>query len=158
MALSNLNNTHLSAAEETAAKTALSQLETVLTAVSINVKASDRQKYGRINEQNKLFVNKVFDFHNSQPDLQTSQVEWDEFDRDYNSRLLMENLILRLEALVTKLKGAKILHDYDNYNAALMDYGYTNYMAGAGGERYENKLKELKQFFQRKADSAPKGQ
>ena len=149
MGLTNLNNTHLSTAEATAAKDALTQLETALAAITVVVSAADRQKYGRINEQNKLFVNKVFDFHKNQPQLQTSQVEWDEFDKDYTSRLLMEDVITRLESIVTKLKGAKTLHDYDNYQSALVDYAYTNFMAGAGGESYENKLSELKQFFQR---------
>lgn len=149
MGLTNLNNTHLSEAEANAAKDAVTQLETALAAITLVVSATDRQKYGRINEQNKLFVNKVFDFHNNQPQLQTSQVEWGEFDRDYSSRLLMEDIITKLESVLTKLKGAKTLHDYDNYQAALLDYAYTNFMAGAGGESYENKLKELKQFFQR---------
>lgn len=149
MGITNLNNTHLSQADANGAKNAVAQLEIALSVITANISATDRQKYGRINEQNKLFVNKVFNFHNNQPQLQTSQVEWDEFDRDYNSRLLMEDLITKLESIVTKLKGAKTLHDYDNYQAALLDYAYTNFMAGAGGESYENKMKELKQFFQK---------
>ncbi len=149
MGITNLNNTHLSAAEAAAAKNAVTQLETALAVITVVLSSNDRQRYGRINEQNKLFVNKVFDLHKNQSNLQTSQIEWDEFDRDYSSRLLMEDIITRLEAIMTKLKSAKILHDYDNYQAALVDYAYTNFMAGSGGESYENKLRILKQFFQR---------
>ncbi|HTG65500.1 MAG TPA: hypothetical protein VL859_03910 [Flavobacterium sp.] len=147
MALTNLNNNHLAATNVTAAKTAITQLETALASISVNLTAEDRQKYGSINEQNKLFVNKVYDYNQNQPTLSTAQVTWTEFNNDYSSRLNMENLISRLESLTTKLKNAKILHDYDNFQAALVDYAYTNFMAGTGAAGYETKQNDLKQFF-----------
>ncbi len=147
MAITNLNNTHLSATEANAAKDAVTQLETALAVIMVNLLAADRQKYGSINEQNKLLVNKIQDYHKSQPQLQTSQIDWDEFDKDHSSRILIEGLIARLESLLVKLNNAKILHDYDNYQAALVDYAYTNFMAGTGAAGYEIKLNDLKQFF-----------
>lgn len=147
MALTNLNNNHLAAANVTAAKTAITQLETALASINVNLTAEDRQKYGSINEQNKLFVNKVYDYNQNQSGLSTTQVTWAEFNNDYSSRLNMENLISRLESLTTKLKNAKILHDYDNFQAALVDYAYTNFMAGTGAAGYETKQNDLKQFF-----------
>ena len=151
MALTNLNNNHLTAANVTAAKNALTQLETALASINATLTADDRQKYGSINEQNKLFVNKVYDYNQNQPALSTTQVTWAEFNNDYNSRLNMENFIVRLESLITKLKNAKILHDYDNFQAALVDYAYTNFMAGTGAPGYETKQNELKQFFSKTA-------
>ncbi|RZJ77148.1 MAG: hypothetical protein EOO20_29160 [Chryseobacterium sp.] len=147
MAITNLNNLHLSAAQLTAARDAATALEGALSVINILLTPEDRQKYGSVNEQNKLFVNKVNDYHNGQPQLQTSQVEWAEFEKDHSSRLTMEELINRLESLTTKLKNAKILHDYDNYQAALIDYAYTSFMAGTGAEGFEIKMNELKQFF-----------
>ena len=151
MALTNLNNIHLTAANITAAKTALTQLETAVVSINSNLTAADRQKYGSINEQNKLFVNKVYDYQLNQSNLRTAQVDWTEFTNDYNSRLNMENLISRLESLTAKLKNAKTLHDYDNFQASLVDYAYTNYMAGTGAAGYETKQNELKQFFSKTA-------
>ena len=151
MALTNLNNNHLTATNVTAAKNALTQLETALASINATLTADDRQKYGSINEQNKLFVNKVYDYNQNQPALSTTQVTWAEFNNDYNSRLNMENFIVRLESLITKLKNAKILHDYDNFQAALVDYAYTNFMAGTGAPGYETKQNELKQFFSKTA-------
>ena len=58
-------------------------------------------------------------------------------------------MIARLESLTTRLKNAKILHDYDNYQAALDDYAYTNFMAGTSTPGYETKMNEMKQFFGR---------
>ena len=147
MAITNLNNTHLTAQQITDAQNALTDLETALQIINVNLSAEDRQKYGSINEQNKLFVNKVYDFHKSQPALSSSDVDWEEFENDYNSRKHLEAFITRLDSLSTKLKNAKILHDYDNYQAALTDYAYTNYKAGTASPGFETKLNETKQFF-----------
>ena len=149
MAITNLNNLHLSAAEIATAKDALSALENALSPINVSLTPEDRQKYGSINEQNKLFVNKVNDYHQNQSQLGTTQVDWSEFEKDFSSRVAMEAIINRLESLATKLKNAKILHDYDNYQAALDDYAYTTYRAATGADGYENKYNELKQFFGR---------
>lgn len=147
MAITNLNNAHLSSSEVTAVKDALAILETALTKINVTLTPEDRQRYGSVNEQNKLLVNKISDYHQNQPGLSTNQVDWEEFDKDYNSRLNMENITSRLDTLSTKIKNAKILHDYDNYQASLIDYGYTSFMAGTGAEGYETKMNDLKQFF-----------
>ena len=149
MPLTNLNSAHLTEAEVTAAKNALTELENALAIITVQLTPEDRQKYGSINEQNKLLVNKVKDFRQSNPNLSVSDVDWDEFDKDFASRNVFESLINRLNALVIKLQGAKILHDYDNYQAALDDYAYTTYRAATGADGYENKYNELKQFFGR---------
>lgn len=153
MAISNLNNTHLTTAQVTAATTALAGLETALAVIDINLSAEDRQRYGSINEQNKLLVNKVMDFHNIQPTLETPHVDWTEFAKDFTSRANLEGMIARLESLITRLKNAKVLHDYDNYQAALDDYSYTTFMAGTNTPGYETKMNELKQFFSRVTSS-----
>lgn len=147
MPISNLNNTHLDAANITAAQDALTQLEAALNVLNVNLTADDRRKYGSINEQNKLLVNKVFDYANAQPGLRSPEVDWDEFTKDHASRQAIEGIAARLEALATKLENAKVLHDYDNYQAALTDYAYTNYKAGSATPGYEVKQTDLKQFF-----------
>ena len=149
MPLTNLNSAHLTEAQVTAAQKALTELENALAIITVQLTPEDRQKYGSINEQNKLLVNKVKDFRQSNPNLSVSDVDWDEFDKDFASRNVFESLINRLNALVIKLQGAKILHDYDNYQAALDDYAYTTYRAATGADGYENKYNELKQFFGR---------
>ena len=149
MPLTNLNSAHLTEVQVTAAQNALTELENALAIITVQLTPEDRQKYGSINEQNKLLVNKVKDFRQSNPNLSVSDVDWDEFDKDFASRNVFESLINRLNALLIKLQGAKILHDYDNYQAALDDYAYTTYRAATGADGYENKYNELKQFFGR---------
>ena len=147
MSLNNLNNLHLTEQQVTALQQAIANLETALKPININLSPEDRTKYGRVNEQNKLFINKVHDFAQTQPDLKSPDVDWEEFHKDFQSRNLYESAINRLESLVIKMKNSKILHDYDNYQDALNDYAYTGYKAGVNLDGYEDKHRELKQFF-----------
>ena len=82
MALTNLNNTHLPQATVNDVNEFLTVIENALAIINTTLTAEDRQRYGSINEQNKLFVNKVFDFNNSQPALSTAQVDWMEFNNN----------------------------------------------------------------------------
>jgi ribosomal protein S15P/S13E len=155
MSITNLNNTHLTTAQVTSATSALTALEAELAIININLSAEDRQRYGSINEQNKLLVNKALDYRNNQPALQTPHVDWTEFAKDHASRNNLEGMIARLESLTSRLKNAKILHDYDNYQAALADYAYASFMAGTGTPGYETKMNEMKQFFSRSTATTP---
>ena len=147
MGLTNLNSTHLSSAKITAAQDAIAALETALAEITVNLSPEDRRRYGSINEQNKLFVNKVYDYNQSQSNLSSPEVDWDEFNKDHSSRNNMEGMISRLESLITRLNNAKTLYDYDNYQSALVDYSYTTYKAGTASSGFEDKYKDLKQFF-----------
>ena len=147
MAISNLNNVHLTEEQITAIAESLTALEKALEPFKINLTAEDRNRYGRVNEQNKLFINKVAEYASLQPQLRSIDVDWEEFFRDLKSRALCENTINRLEGFLNRLKNAKILHDYDNYQDALNDYQYTNFRAATNAVGFENKHKDLKQFF-----------
>jgi hypothetical protein len=154
MAITNLNNMHLTTAQLDAIEDALTQLEAALSVLSVNLTSDDRQKYGSINEQHKLLVNKVNDYRNSQPALNSPEVDWAEFGSDYISRQAYESFIARLDSLIRLLTDAKILHDYDNYQAALLDYAYASYKAGSSAAGFQNKYSELKQFFARSGKTA----
>lgn len=149
MPINNLNNVHLTEAQITAAKDALTQLEDAFALLNVTLTPAERSTYGSVNEQNKLLVNKVWDYRRNSPNLSVPDLDWDEFEKDYNSRLAMENFQYRLDALQERIKNAKILHDYDNYQSALDDYAYTSYKAGSQAPGYETKLNEMKQFFNR---------
>ncbi len=153
MSISNLNNVHLSTEQVETVKTALSSLEQALQVLDINLTPAERVKYGRVNEQNKLFINKVHDFAQEQPELRSMDVDYDEFFKDFESREILENMIHRLESLTTRAKNAKTLHDYDNYQNALNDYAYTSFRAGSNAVGFEDKYKELKQFFMHSSQS-----
>lgn len=149
MGITNLNNVHLDNAKLTSILDAITVLETELANFNFNLSPDDRKRYGSIHEQNKLLVNKVYDYNKTQPNLSVTDVDWLEFENDYQSRKNMEGIISRLTNLIVKVEDAKILHDYDNYQVALEDYGFTSYKAGGSTPGFQTKYNDLKQFFGR---------
>lgn len=149
MPITNLRNEHLDDAQIEDLSAALTQLENATQTLNVNLSAEERSRYGTINEQNKLFVNKVQDYHQNSPAQSTPDLDWAEFEKDFKSRQVLESALARIEAIRVKLLNAKILHDFDNYQAALDDYSWTTYKAGSQGGAYEAKHTELKQFFTR---------
>jgi len=149
MALVNMNSNHFTDNEKTNILNTLTAVETALAKGLVNLSNEERQKFGSINEQNKLVVNKVKEFYDNQPTLGSPDVDWVEFNNDYDSRKFIEDVLLRLEALRKGLESAKILHDYDNYQASLIEYGYAQYKKGSGAVGYDAKIDALKQFFTR---------
>ena len=99
MSLKDLNNFHLDPQQVNAVEQALNQLEQALSPLNITLSPEERHRYGRVNEQNKLFINKVYDFMKSMPNLASQDVDWHEFEKDFNSRKLYENYLNRLEIL-----------------------------------------------------------
>ena len=147
MPFENLNNIHYAAAEKTAVGASLTALETALKVKFKNLSAEERQKYGSVNEQNKLIVNKVKDYRASQPSLSSPDVDWVEFQSDFDSRDFLQATIGRLQTLIDGLTNNKILHDYDNYQAALTDYDFSKYKASTKAAGYEGKVNAIAQFF-----------
>ncbi len=139
---------HFAEAEKTTAQGLMKDLEDLLQPKLRNLDEDENNKYGVINEQNKLLVNKVRDYQINQPTLSSPDVDWVEFKDDFQDRYFLENTALRLQALVKTLLETKRLHDYDNYQNSLLDYKYTQYKNETSpGSGYDTKAAELKQFF-----------
>jgi hypothetical protein len=47
------------------------------------------------------------------------------------------------------------MHDYDNFQDALNDYGYSQYRDGAGETGYSAKVGEFKQYFAKSSKTKP---
>jgi hypothetical protein len=133
----------------------VTQPETILFGKLIELSDDERLQYGSINEQNKLLVNKVRDYNQTNPVLSTPDVDWVEFEADYQTRVFLETRISRLNNLVHQMGGTKILHDYDNFHDALNDYAYSQYKKGANVNGYAEKVADLKQFFPRTGPTTP---
>ena len=149
MPFTNFDSRHFTAAEKTAVNTALTSLETALQPKTANLSAEERQQYGSVNEQNKLIINKVKDFRDSQPALSSPDVDWTEFANDHDTRAYLQATIQRLQSLIDGMNNAKILHDWDNYQAALTDYDYAKYKISTNATGYQTKVSEIGQFFNR---------
>jgi hypothetical protein len=159
MALDNFGHDHFSLQEQQNIRGLLDGLVTALAPRIRALSDEERARYGSINEQNKLFVNKVADFRRTHPNLASPEIDWTEFDADHSSRAFLEDIATILSSLQHQVVSTKIPHDYDNYHAALTDYSYTQYLAGTNKPGASEKAKELKQFFPRTAqtptDTAP---
>lgn len=147
MSLTNLGRLHLTAVQKAAIDAALTAIETQMLTVTVNLTAEDRQKYGSINETNKLFVNKDREFFQTQPSLISSDVDWVEFEADFQDRTFADTRLDRVATITRLLSDFKIVHDYDNYQDSLTDYDYSKYKAGTKTPGYTEKVAELKQFF-----------
>jgi hypothetical protein len=147
MPFTNFDSRHFSAAEKTAVNNALTALETALSGKLANLSPDERQQYGSVNEQNKLIINKVKDFRDSQPALSSPDVDWVEFINDHDTRTFLQTNIQRIQSLIDGLANAKILHDWDNYQASLTDYDFAKYKLSTNATGYQTKVSEIAQFF-----------
>ncbi len=153
MPLQNLGKLHLTAAQQTTIDTAVTAILGVIQTVAPNFDENDRLKYGSINELNKLLVNKAKDYHNTQPALQSPDVDWAEFDADYGDRSYIDKTLNSLGSIVRMATDYKIAHDYDNYQDALTDYQFAQYKLGTNTPGFNEKVGEMKQFFPRTASA-----
>ena len=141
-------NNHLTVAERDQAVVLIEQLETLIQPFLRNLSPEENASLGSISESNKLFVNKVDEYFDSQPALASPDVDWTEFKLDFDSRSTYQLLALRLQALTKAMTETRRLHDHDNYQNALLDYDYAKYKdRTAPGLGYDTKVEELGQFF-----------
>ena len=147
---------HFLDAEKLTLETKIAEIETLLQSKLRNLSEEENNKYGSISEKNKLFVNRVRDYQLSQPALSSPDVDWAEFTLDFEDRVFLELAATRLQALVKAMLETKRLHDYDNYQNALIDYAYTQYKNRTQpGLGYDSKEDDLKQFFPSGGPSDP---
>ncbi|WP_050009600.1 hypothetical protein [Flavobacterium sp. B17] len=152
--MKNVIQTQLTPDLKTQIDTKIAELEALFQGKLVALDADQRKFYGLINEQNKLFVNKVRDYKVNQPQLSADDVNWEEFENDYQARVFLETRKEKLASLVYQMESTKILHDYDNYNDALDDYAYSQYKKGREVIGFAEKVAELKQFFPRTPKSS----
>lgn len=148
MPIDNLGKTHFSNTEIHTIHQHLDDLFVSISAMAVNLSTEERRKYAKVGEQNKLLINKIRDYHESQPRLQSPEVDWEEFQKDYNDRTQASAMLLKIKTLEGMLQNIKILRDFDNYSDALRDYQYAKYKNRFANETgYSGKIDELKVFF-----------
>ena len=147
MPINNLGKKHITAAQITDFDKALADLLAIVTTITTNLMDEERSRFGSINEKNKLFVNGVLDYATTQPNLKSPDVDWTEFQADYDDRKFADTRADKIENLLRMLTDFKIVHDYDNYQDSLTDYDYTKYKASTSAPGYTEKQAYLRQFF-----------
>lgn len=153
--MKNIIESQLTEEDRNKINTNLAELEDTLAGKTGVLSKEERTRYGSVNEQNKLIVNKAWDYRQNQPALSAPDVDWTEFEADFQARAFLETTINRLQAILHSLESTKIMHDYDNYQDALKDYGYTRYKHGTGEDGYAAKVEEFQQFFAKTPKTPP---
>jgi hypothetical protein len=149
MPLKDLIQNQLTVADIDNIKRALDSIQATIAGKMINLTPDERKKYGSINEQHKLMVNKVNDVHISHPQFDSAKVDWAEFDNDFAIRSNLEKIISRLHSLAEQFDDTKILHDNDNYQQALDQYSYISYLSDQSEPGITTVKEDIAQFFNR---------
>ena len=148
MPIENLGKNHFLDSEKLQLNDAIATIMSIVSAKTYNLSPKERSKYGKIGEKTKLLIDKTKQYHQNTPELQSPDVDWDEFEADYVTRYFSEQKILQLQSLTEMMLNIKILHDHDNYQDCLRDYKYANYKNKFGNQvGYEKKIDEMKVFF-----------
>lgn len=139
-------------------RTAIATAKAIIASKFVNLEPKDRTKYGSISEQNKLIINKVWDYHVNMPHLSNTDIDWDEYKAQNNTRTNFTNVIALLGEIKELCNDPRILVDYSLFGLARQDYKWTKYKAeddGGSGSGYEEKYNDLKQFFEHDSAEPP---
>ncbi len=135
---------------------AIQTTEQIIAGKTSNLTNEERQQFGRIAEQNKLFVNKAKDYMEQYPQYVPVFLDKAEFDRDFESRSLIEKRLMRLEGVTEQLSDTKILLDNDNYSNALTFYRNIRFLSGENVAGTTGIASDLSQFFPNSRKKKPK--
>lgn len=147
MAIDNVISNQFTAADWTALDNALNQIETLLNGKVRGLTPEERQEFGSIAEQNKLIVNKVKDYQDTQPAFNHPRINLTEFNNDFVARTELGRRIMRVDTILAKLSDTKILFDYDNYQDSLKYYRNVKFLADDDVPGARAIYETLKQFF-----------
>ncbi|GIZ16098.1 hypothetical protein [Capnocytophaga catalasegens] len=147
MALKNLAQVTFTTEELEKMDNALQILEEVLKGKTYKLSAEQRRQFGRIAEQNKLFVNKSKELMEQYPQYIPSFLNKNEFDQDYEARIQIENRLIRIQSIAEQLSDTKILLDHDNYSGSITFYQNIKFLYGQNIPGIKTIFDSLKQFF-----------
>jgi hypothetical protein len=150
----NLAKMHMTPADKALSASLINQLLAVYAPYLRNLSPKENKKYGRINETKKLVVNKVNDYHQTNAALQIPDVDWVEFDLDFDSRKHFETTAIKLMGLAKAMTETRRIHDHDNFVNAMIDYHFAQYKDRTEqGTGYDSKVEEIKKCFSKKRKS-----
>ena len=147
MSLNNLASVSFTTADLTQLDAAITSIATVLEGKTFNLTPEQRQLYSRVNEQNKLFVNKAKTIMEQQPQFVPVFIDKGEYDKDYAARVALEERMLLLKSLVEQMSDTKILLDHDNYHDSITFFRNIKYLAGENVPGTTSLYQEMVQFF-----------
>ena len=147
MAFENLISIQFTESELAQLDAAMASIAQVLRDKTINLTPEQRQQYGRIAEQNKLFVNKAKEYMEQNMQHVPAFIDKAEFDQDFQARTQIESRITQLQGLVEQLSDTKTLLDHDNYHNAITFYRNIRFLSQENVPGTTTLYEGMKQFF-----------
>lgn len=148
MPIENLGKNHFTDEQIQSVDAALNEIMTSVLGMTENLTSIERRNLGKVGEKNKLLINKIKDYHDTQPNLQSPDVDWEEFEKDYKDRATASGMLAKIRSLEILLMNIKILRDHDNYADALRDYKFAQYKSRFGNQAgYQFKIEDIKPLF-----------
>lgn len=147
MALENLFSLEFTPADLEKLDQGIAIIEDVLKGKTTNLTPDQRQQYGSIAEQNKLFVNMAKNYMEQYIMHVPVFLDKAEFDRDFAARQQLDSRMKRLSSIVEQLSDTKILLDFDNYHNAITFYRNIKYLSGENVPGTTVIYEDMRQFF-----------
>ncbi|AZA77327.1 hypothetical protein EG347_07305 [Chryseobacterium sp. G0186] len=147
MALDNLISVSFSKTDLETIDKALQDIQSVFLGKTINLTPDQRQQYGRIAEQNKLFVNKAKIYMEQYTQYIPPFLDKAEFDKDYIAREQIEQRLQQMDSLVEQLSDTKVLLDHDNYHNSISFYRNIRFLSEENVPGTNVMYEDMKQFF-----------
>lgn len=147
MALDNLISVSFSKTDLETIDKAIQDIQSVLTGKTINLTPEQRQQYGRIAEQNKLFVNKAKIYMEQYPQYVPPFLDKAEFDKDYTAREQIEQRLQQMDSLAEQLSDTKVLLDHDNYHNSISFYRNIRFLSEENVPGTNVIYDDMRQFF-----------
>lgn len=147
MALDNLISVSFSKSDLETIDKAIQDIQTALVGKTINLTPNQRQQYGRIAEQNKLFVNKAKSYMEQYAQHVSRFLDKAEFDRDCIAREQVEQRLQLLDSITEQLSDTKVLLDHDNYHNAISFYRNLRFLSEENVPGTNVVYEDMKQFF-----------
>ena len=147
MAFENLISIQFTESELAQLDAAMASIAQVLRDKTINLTPEQRQQYGRIAEQNKLFVNKAKEYMEQNMQHVPAFIDKAEFDQDFQARTQIESRITQLQGLVEQLSDTKTLLDHDNYHNAITFYRNIRFLSQENVPGTTTLYEGMRQFF-----------
>ncbi|WP_219010904.1 hypothetical protein [Aquimarina litoralis] len=155
MSLQNLINVSFTEEEVTALTEHLTGIDQIINGKTVNLTASERIRYGRIANQNKLLVDKAKSYMKQHPDWIPKFLDKERFDRDYVTRGQVEEMIQLLENYRQQLIDTKTLLDHDNYSNALSFHRKVRFLAEEDEPGAKTVYNDMKMLFRSRKGTIP---
>lgn len=153
MSRRNMISIELLAATVQQIQSAFETIEQLLDGHVVNISPEDRQRYGSIDEQAKLFIFKAHDFYRAKGQLLPSYFDTVEYEKDFEGRKLFERFEQKAVELQEKIRDTRTLLDYDTLQYSYSLYRHLKNMSQEDIPGIDFWLEEMSQFFKRSTNN-----